>query len=36
MVNFALGKGLGLRQDIGFAPLPKNVATAGKNTAKKL
>ncbi|MBJ7457978.1 MAG: phosphate ABC transporter substrate-binding protein PstS [Thermoleophilaceae bacterium] len=36
MVNFALGKGLGLRQDIGFAPLPKIVATAGKKTAKKL
>lgn len=36
MVNYALGKGMGLRQDIGFAPLPKVVETAGKKTAKKL
>jgi phosphate transport system substrate-binding protein len=35
-VNYALGKGNGLRQDIGFAPVPKVVSTAGKKTAKKL
>ncbi|MBJ7347121.1 MAG: phosphate ABC transporter substrate-binding protein PstS [Thermoleophilaceae bacterium] len=36
MVNYALGKGLGISQDIGFAPLPKPVVAAGKATAKKL
>lgn len=36
MINFALGKGLGIRQDIGFAPLPKVIVKAGKATAKKL
>ncbi len=36
MINFALGKGLGIRQDIGFAPLPKGIVKAGKAAAKKL
>lgn len=36
MVNFALGKGIGIRQDIGFAPLPKSIVKAGKAAAKKL
>ena len=36
MINFALGQGLGLRQDIGFAPLPKNIVAASKKTAKSL
>lgn len=36
MINFALGKGLGIRQDIGFAPLPKPIRDAGKAAAKKL
>jgi len=36
MIDYALGKGLGIRQDIGFAPLPKNIVKAGKAAAKKL
>lgn len=36
MLNYALGKGLGLRQDIGFAPLPKVVVTAAKKSVKKI
>lgn len=36
MIGFALGQGLGLRQDIGFAPLPKIIVTASKKAAKKL
>ncbi|MFT4049967.1 MAG: phosphate ABC transporter substrate-binding protein PstS [Solirubrobacterales bacterium] len=36
MIGFALGQGLGLRQDIGFAPLPKVIVTASKKAAKKL
>lgn len=36
LINYALGKGLGLRQDIGFAPLPSNVVKGGKKLAKKL
>lgn len=36
LLNYALGKGNGLRQDIGFAPVPKVVVTAGKKTANKL
>lgn len=36
LLNFALGKGLGLRQDIGFAPLPKPLVTAGKKSVKSL
>lgn len=36
LVNYALGKGMGLRQDIGFAPLPAVVAKAGKKAASKL
>jgi phosphate transport system substrate-binding protein len=36
MINFALGEGLGYRQDIGFAPLPKIVVKYGKKVAKTL
>lgn len=36
MINFAIGKGKGLRADIGFAPLPKIVIKASKAAVKKL
>jgi phosphate transport system substrate-binding protein len=36
LINYALGKGNGLRQDIGFAPVPAVVVKAAKKTAKKL
>jgi phosphate transport system substrate-binding protein len=36
MLNYALGKGLGLRQDIGFAPLPAVVRAAAKKAVKKI
>jgi phosphate transport system substrate-binding protein len=36
LIGYALGKGKGLRQDIGFAPLPTPVIAAGKATLKKL
>jgi phosphate transport system substrate-binding protein len=36
MINYAIGKGKGLRADIGFAPLPKIVSNASKVAVKKL
>ena len=35
-IGYAVGKGRGLRADIGFAPIPKIVADASKATLKKL
>lgn len=36
LLNYALGAGLGIRQDIGFAPLPDVVVKAAKASTKKL
>lgn len=36
LLNYAVGKGKGLRQDIGFAPLPDVVVAASKKSIKKL
>jgi phosphate transport system substrate-binding protein len=36
LIGYALGKGRGLRQDIGFAPLPAVVVAAGKKAVKKI
>jgi phosphate transport system substrate-binding protein len=36
MIGYALGKGKGLRADIGFAPLPKNVVAASQKALKTL
>lgn len=36
LIAFALGKGKGLRADLGFAPIPDVVEKAGEKTAKGL
>jgi phosphate transport system substrate-binding protein len=36
MIDYAIGKGRGLRADIGFAPLPKSVVAYSKGALKKL
>ncbi len=36
LINYALGKGRGLRADIGFAPLPKPVVKVAKKEVKTL